>query len=235
MPSGASLAGARPARRGAQAALAGPRRRSGSGPGLRLAGVAAALLIEGGLLVALLRPARPLRLAEPSVQAVLVVPPRQEPERPVLPPPPVTLPRLPLPITPPPLVVLPREDPPPVPLQTAPSRAITLPAPPPPPPQSAAPGIEDRFKAAVRDAVYSAYRVPDAARLLSLYGETRVAFALTDGAIGDVRLIGPSGHAALDAAALEAVRRAAYPEAPPALRGRTLSFEIVLYHHRTGP
>lgn len=103
-------------------------------------------------------------------------------------------------------------------------------APPPPPLPAQAPGLEDTFKAAVRAAIFASHRVPDAARLLAQFGDTRVAFTLLDGHPREIRLVASSGHDSLDTAALAAVRDAQYPPIPDELRGQAFSFEITLYH-----
>ncbi len=159
----------------------------------------------------------------------------ETPQKPPDPPPPLPAVQLPPAL----LVVLPAppalriEAPKPL-VVTAPPApsAITPPvvAAPPPPPPPQAPGIEDAFKAAVRAAIFAAHRVPDSARLLAQFGDARVAFTLVDGHARDIRLVAGSGHDSLDAAALAAVRDAHYPPVPEELRGRSLSFEIILYH-----
>jgi protein TonB len=175
----------------------------------------------------------------PEIQATkveLLSLPRKPPDPPP-PAPPVPAPPDPKLVLPAPPVIL-IEAPRPPPVAAAPPQSatpLTIPPPPPPPPPAAQlPGVEDAFKAAVRAAVFAAYRVPAAARLLEQYGETRVAFVLEDGRVGDARIVASSGHETLDQAALAAVRSAQYPAVPEALRGRGLAFEIVLYNRRGG-
>ncbi len=82
-----------------------------------------------------------------------------------------------------------------------------------PPQQTQATGT---LKARIRDAVQAAARCPAAARMMSLSGTVGVAFDYLDGAmIGAPMLTRTSGAPILDTAALNAVRDAHYPAAPP--------------------
>ena len=208
------------------------RRPGEQGKGVRVVALALAGAVQLSVAFALLHQARVAAPPEAKPLQVVLV---ETPEKPPDPPPPLPQPQLPqthVVLPSPPVIQI--EAPKPPPIAPSPS-AITMPTPappPPPPPQAQAPGIEDKFKAAVRAAVFAAHHVPDSARLLALYGETRVGFTLLDGAVGDIRMIAGSGHEALDQAALAAVRNARYPETPETLRGQKLTFEITLYHRR---
>lgn len=70
---------------------------------------------------------------------------------------------------------------------------------------------------------------PEAARARKLYGSLRLLVAIAaDGSLRDVRVLESSGHAVLDAAALNIVRLAApYAPLPPAMRRETDVLEIV--------
>jgi protein TonB len=69
----------------------------------------------------------------------------------------------------------------------------------------------------------AAQRFPEQSRARGEEGRAVVRFAIRrDGALGEARLAASSGHAALDQAALEAVRRAA-PFPPPPIAGGTLT------------
>ena len=70
---------------------------------------------------------------------------------------------------------------------------------------------------------------PEAARAKKLYGSLRLLVAIAaDGSLRDVRVLESSGHAVLDAAALNIVRLAApYAPLPPAMRRETDVLEIV--------
>ena len=209
-------------------------RRYRGAEGSRLVALALAAAIQLAVIyVVLLQRSAPPPPREQAGQVVVLETPKPPPD----PPPPIPPPPQP----PPPHLVLPAlpviqiEQPRIIPPNPPVTSTITPSAPPPPPPAVAAPapGIEDAFKSAVRAAVFAAHHVPPTARLMGLFGETRIAFTLIDGRVTAVRLIASSGHDMLDDAALTAVRTAAYPLVPQELRGRTLSFEITLYHRRT--
>lgn len=70
---------------------------------------------------------------------------------------------------------------------------------------------------------------PEAARARKLYGSLRLLVAIAaDGSLRDVRVLESSGHAVLDAAALNIVRLAApYAPLPPAMRRDADVLEIV--------
>jgi TonB family protein len=205
-------------------------------PAQRWLSLGLALLVEFTLAFAVLHAVLPVPAKVNEVEVRLLAPPTETVEPVLARPTEPTLPRLTVALPPTPQI---RTEEIPLPPTTLPqpSNAISLPAPSPPPPPSpaAAPGIEDSFKAAVRSAVLAAWRVPASAKLLGQYGETRIGFSLVDGIVSNVHVVRPSGHASLDEAALAAARLAAYPPVPPALRGRVLAFEIVLYSQRGAP
>jgi protein TonB len=99
-------------------------------------------------------------------------------------------------------------------------------APPPPPAPPAAPHADPSFESALREAIQSALRYPEAARMDGMDGRARVAFDYRDGAVSNVRLVASSGVGMLDRAALAAVRDASYPKPAPALVGKTLSEQL---------
>jgi periplasmic protein TonB len=206
----------------------------GQGRGQRIAALALAGAVQIGAAYLLL--ATPA-LQKPPGQHTVEVTVLEPPKPPIEPPP-----ALPIPVLPQPQIVVPtppviRIEQPKAAAPAAPAPAPSPPAPPvvaapPPPPPAQAPGVEDAFKAAVRAAVFEAYRVPSMSRLLGQYGATRVQFVLQDGRVSAVRILASSGHEPIDQAALAAVQTAQYPDAPEALRGRPLTFEIVLYTRR---
>jgi periplasmic protein TonB len=104
--------------------------------------------------------------------------------------------------------------------------AAAEPPPPPPPVTSGAPSATDLFQAQLRAAVQAALDYPAAARMMKLGGQTRLGFDYRDGIASNARIVRSSGRDMLDAAALEALRRAALPHPPPALAGQTLPLEI---------
>lgn len=77
-------------------------------------------------------------------------------------------------------------------------------------------GVRAALIARIRSAVQAAAQCPAAARMIGQSGKAGVAFDYRDGRVaGDLRLARSSGTPILDAAALNAVRHARYPEAPP--------------------
>lgn len=73
-----------------------------------------------------------------------------------------------------------------------------------------------------------AKRYPPQARRKSLEGTARVAFTISrDGSVSGIRLAGSSGHALLDQAALDMVRRAApMPKFPGDITGPRMSLQV---------
>ena len=210
------------------------------------AAVLVALLLESALLGAILAWARhtaalpqraPLQIV---LQAAPAPKPAPKPPAPALQPP-KPLPRptpqphrvvhrapapRPQPVTPPAV------QPPPAPLpDTRPAMPVAAPMPPAPPAPAPPPvpdlaSVKTTFEAQLRDAIQAAVRYPRAARLMRLSGRTFVAFSFSDGHVGALRVVTSSGAPLLDAAAIAAVREAAYPPAPGGLRGRTMTFQI---------
>ena len=196
---------------------------------LRSVSLALAVTVQIAVVAIVIRKAVLAPAREQDVQVVIVPSPPAIPlPAPTPKPPDPVMPKLAVALPPP---VIRTVDPPPAP--APPSNAITPPAPP-PPPKTLPPGVEDKFNAAVRAAVFAAHHIPDSARVMEIFGETQVAFTLTDGRVSDIRVIAPSGHSMLDDAALAAARSALYPPVPEELRGRTLRFEITLYRRRGG-
>lgn len=209
-------------------------RPAGSWPGhrpiLRIASLALALAVQIAVVAVVIHKVVRAPALEQDVQVVILPSPPAAPL-------PAPIPKAPDPAMPklavalPPPVIRTVEPQPPTP--APPSNAITPPAPP-QPPKAPPPGVEDKFNAAVRAAVFAAHRIPDSARVMEIFGETQIAFTLTDGRVSDIRVISPSGHAILDDAALAAARNALYPPVPDELRGRVLRFEITLYRRHGG-
>ncbi|WP_158902218.1 TonB family protein [Burkholderia sp. L27(2015)] len=127
--------------------------------------------------------------------------------------------QVPTPVTPAPLPI------------AAPSMAPSAPPPAPPvappslptPPVSLPSAPDATFDNALRTAIQTALRYPDSARMAGISGRTRVAFKYRDGRPSDETVVQTSGSAALDRAALAAVRDAVMPKPAPAFAGKTLS------------
>ena len=117
----------------------------------------------------------------------------------------------------------------PAPPQTAPVPPLEKPSQP-----SVDPRIQARFEDQVHAAVQSAMRYPYAARLAHIAGRTRVSFGYLDGHVSAAKIAISSGYGVLDAAALEAVSSAAYPQPPKNLAGKLLSFEVWVRFYQTG-
>ncbi len=212
------------------------------------AAVGIAFLIEAGLLAALfgwLRQAPlpapthviriSLQVSRPSARTVSPPPPKpaQNPPRPVAEPKPLPRPA----VSKPPVPVRHRLVRAPAPaMQTKPVPALAPVARPAPvTPARFTASARARFEAALRSAIQLAVRYPAAADLMQLTGNTVVAFHYRDGRISAVRIAHSSGIRMLDRAATRAVRRAFYPPAPPALKGKRMTFEITVHfrlHHR---
>jgi len=82
------------------------------------------------------------------------------------------------------------------------------------------------LEARIDEAVREAASMPQAARRQHREGRTRVRFTYLDGIVSGVELVSPSQSRVLDDAALQAVRCAAYPLPPEALRGRHLDLQV---------
>jgi protein TonB len=158
--------------------------------------------------------------------AMVEAPPTPAPPKPVPPPPPP-----PKVIEPPKVVpkifhVIPRPAPMVVPPMVLPPE-ITAPPPPPPPPAPAVNAeVVDRFHAEVFAAIQAAIVYPPTAKMMKQQGRAKVAFTLTHGHAEGAQLIQSSGVAAIDTAALAAVRDATYPAPPPEMAGKPLSFAV---------
>ena len=128
--------------------------------------------------------------------------------------------------TPPPKPVEPKPLPTPVPT----ADPVPVPKPPPPAPQPPAPARPDAsFEARMREAIQTALRYPEAARMSNLDGRARVSFTYRDGVVSNVQLVTSSGSSMLDAAAKAAVRDAAMPPPPQGFAGRTLNEAVWVY------
>lgn len=103
-------------------------------------------------------------------------------------------------------------------------------APPLPPPvaQPAAPAIDPAiaYNAKLAAAVQAAFEVPSTAAALNFKGRTRVEFNLLDGVVSAIRVLQPSGLGATDRAAIKAVQTASFPSPPPALQGKSGTYQI---------
>jgi periplasmic protein TonB len=109
------------------------------------------------------------------------------------------------------------------------SQQVAAPLPavePKPPVPDSAPSVSDVFRSEVRAAVQAAVHYPYAARMAHVSGKVQVSFSYMDGRVGDAGVLVSSGYRMLDDAALEAVKSAAYPPAPPDLAGKPLQFVV---------
>jgi len=172
------------------------------------------------------------------------------PPKPVMPPPPVPPPP-PLPVAPklppPPIPMRPAHifhhlehirhvQPPPPPVMPPPVQQVPPePAPPPAPPVIPQPsaGEIDLFQSEMAQAVQRAANAdyPQAAQMARENGEVGVEFTFTDGAVTSVSITQSSGFPLLDAAAVQAVRDAAYPPEPPDFAGRAHNVRVVVRFH----
>ncbi len=100
------------------------------------------------------------------------------------------------------------------------------PSPPPPPPPAPSAAAINSFQSALRAAIQAAIIYPPAAKMMKQQGRTKVAFTLWKGAADSPRVIESSGIASIDQAAIAAVLDAHYPEPPPELAGRPLTFAV---------
>ena len=155
---------------------------------------------------------------------MIEAPPTPAPAKPVPPlPPPKTV--EPPKVVPKVLHVVPRPAQTVVPPMVLPPEATTPPPPPPPPPAVNA-DVVDRFQAEVRAAIQAAIIYPPTAKMMKQQGRAKVAFTLTHGHAEGAQIIQSSGVAAIDTAALAAVRDANYPAPPPEMAGKPLSFAV---------
>ena len=84
----------------------------------------------------------------------------------------------------------------------------------------------DSFEGRLRAAVQAALRYPAAARMMSVTGQAQVGFRWCDGVPSALQVVSSAGMAALDDAAIAAVRTAAYPEPPENLEHHTLNLVV---------
>ncbi len=84
----------------------------------------------------------------------------------------------------------------------------------------------DSFEGRLRAAVQAALRYPAAARMMGATGQAHVGFRWCDGVPSALQVVSSAGMAALDDAALAAVRNAAYPRPPEDLAHRTLDLVV---------
>ncbi len=80
----------------------------------------------------------------------------------------------------------------------------------------------------IDEAVNAAKSYPPAAQHLRMQGRSQISFSYRDGVVTNVALTRSSNADMLDRAALNAVRRAAYPAAPPALTHHPLQLAVWL-------
>jgi protein TonB len=95
-----------------------------------------------------------------------------------------------------------------------------------PPPAAMTPDALNTLTARIHQAVQAALVYPPAARMMRLAGRTQIRFEYEDGAARAVLIARSSRSDLLDDAALAAVRRAAMPPVPQALRGRDLDLLV---------
>ncbi len=103
---------------------------------------------------------------------------------------------------------------------------VTQTPPSPPPPASASAEAIDRFDAQVRAAIQAAIIYPPTARMMKQQGRTKVAFRLVQGHAENPHILQSSGIPAIDAAAIAAVRDAAYPAPAAELTSKALEFAV---------
>ncbi len=114
-------------------------------------------------------------------------------------------------------------------LTPSPVAAVKSAPPVPPPMAQPAPSAIDpaiAYNAKLAAAVQAAFEVPSTAAALNFKGRTRIEFNLLDGVVSAVRVLQPSGLGATDRAAIKAVQMAAFPPPPPALQGKSGSYQI---------
>jgi protein TonB len=72
---------------------------------------------------------------------------------------------------------------------------------------------------------------PEAAQMAHENGEVGVSFLFEDGAVSDVAVIQSSGFPMLDAAAMQAVRDAHYPQQPADFAGQPHAVRVAVRFH----
>jgi len=107
-----------------------------------------------------------------------------------------------------------------------------MPAPPPAPVAPAQPsaGEIDLFQARMAEAVQRAATAdyPEAAQMAHENGEVDLSFVFQDGSVGNVVILQSSGFPMLDAAAMQAVRDARYPQQPADFAGRPHTVRVIV-------
>jgi protein TonB len=98
-------------------------------------------------------------------------------------------------------------------------------------PPDPAPGALAALAARIRQAVQNAAIYPATARMMHREGRAELRFDYADGAVSAVSLAQSSRSPQLDAAALDAIHRAAIPPAPPAIGARKLTLLVWVDFH----
>ncbi|MDE2604877.1 MAG: TonB family protein [Burkholderiales bacterium] len=147
-------------------------------------------------------------------------PPRSVP----LPQPQQVAPPTPVSLSKPAMPVAAVKPPQPAPVKLQPLAPVKPPPPAPAQPDSAA--VKLSFEAQLRDAIQSAVRFPEAARLMRLSGRAQIGFDWKDGYISHLHIVRSSGVDILDKAALHTVQIAPSPPTPPQFSGRAMAFEV---------
>jgi protein TonB len=194
--------------------------------------------------LSIIAPSPPAPPAPPPPKPVVQPPKHITPPPPLLPPPPLPV-APPLP-APPPVPVAPNRPVihhkprhiAPLPVQPPPVAQTPVPPTPAPPPAPAAPpqpsaGEIDLFQAQMAEAVQRAATqdYPEAAQMAHENGDVDVSFVFEDGAVSDVAVIQSSGFPMLDAAAMQAVRDARYPQQPPDFAGQPHAVRVTVRFH----
>jgi periplasmic protein TonB len=199
-------------------------------PWQRLGAYVLAALLEiillAGIWHFLERPAPKQDQDDTTEIAMVEAPPTPAPPKPVPPPPPPPKVVEPPKVVPKIFHVIPRPAPMVAPPMVLPPEIVAPPPPTPPPAPAVDTQLVDRFQAEVRAAIQAAIIYPPTARMMKQQGRAKVAFTLTHGHAEGAQLIQSSGVAAIDTAALAAVRDATYPAPPPEMAGKPLSFAV---------
>ena len=186
--------------------------------------------------------------APPPPKSQTIAPPKQVAPPPLPPPPPLPVapplpPAPPIPVAPNrpvihhpprPRQVRPRPiQPPVVAAPTPPAPAEPAPMPVPAAPAQPSAGEIDLFQARMAEAVQRAATedYPQAAQMEHENGEVGVSFVFENGAVSDVVIIQPSGFPMLDAAAMQAVRDARYPQQPNDFGDRPHDVRVLVRFH----
>ncbi len=214
--------------------------------------VAFALLIEGGLLLALawvaLHPDQPPPPPPPMAIQLVAPQPAPTPPQPQVktpPPPPKPVPvhrvqHVPVPLHRSEVAHVVRRQPPPPPKpqvvpHPVPAKAVVAPAPvaravpratPVAPAVIRMSDLPPSFIGAVRVAVQGAAQYPAAAAIETAAGTAHVEFLFRDGKITAAHVVQSTGNSFLDEAAVQAVLRAHYPPTPREFVGKLLDFTV---------